>query len=146
MIDIKKVLNGGKKRVIPVIIIFLLAVGIITTIVHRSLSKSQKTIGNTQNPVLLIQRMDKLMESVKKQKSVVNTLDQKEEIHEVSAMDEVSLNGIIIWNTQKPLAFVNGQVVRLNDNVAGFRIIDIEDGSITLIDKQGEEKVVYLYE
>jgi hypothetical protein len=140
--NIEKILKVAKKNSALVIgTSLILIIAIIVPIKYKFGSQSQQT-SKIQIPAELIQRMDKLIDSID-QKTMAGVLSL--EMREVDLYDQLSLKGILYSNHQ-PLAIINNYVVGLGDEIEGFRVVEILEGSATLRDKNGKDRVIYLYE
>ena len=64
---------------------------------------------------------------------------------EEGAVDELQLTGIV-WSPTQPLAFVNGEAMRLQDRLGGLTLVAIEKESVRFSDEDGNVRVLNLYE
>jgi len=129
--------------------LILLFSAIIVSIVYGALSGQKKNDSKTQNPDILINRLDQLIESV--QEKSENTIrlsirktDKKNIEHKIPLATDAILTGIF-WNEDNPLAILNDKVVGINDEIGNFKVVQIKEKSVILVNKQGKNKIVYLY-
>ncbi len=52
----------------------------------------------------------------------------------------------ISWDKDQPLAFVNGEILAVEDEISGFKVVKIMEKSITMRDGEGETRVLSLYD
>ncbi|MDA0321963.1 MAG: hypothetical protein O2923_04505 [Verrucomicrobia bacterium] len=86
----------------------------------------------------------------------VRTISQLEETedepepdvqHVRSSGGKVSLHLTgISWNEKHPLAFVNGEILGVEDEISGFKVVKIMAESVTMKDGDGETTVLNLYD
>ena len=48
----------------------------------------------------------------------------------------------IVWNPKQPLVMVNGEVLGLNEELDGFKVVAIERDKVTFMDRQGNKQVI----
>jgi hypothetical protein len=51
----------------------------------------------------------------------------------------------IFWNEKNPLVELNGAIVGINEEVSGYRVIEIGRDRVTVEDKNGNRQTVLLY-
>ncbi|MFT5125030.1 MAG: hypothetical protein ACI9TH_002536 [Kiritimatiellia bacterium] len=57
----------------------------------------------------------------------------------------LTLTGIA-WSDTQPLAFIGGKVLRINDEIEGLMVVEIQPASIRLMDTKGALTRIVLYE
>ena len=149
-----------KKFVLIVSAMVLLAGAVIIAFGYTrgAASRLHKVAIKSQSTDELIGRLDKAMESInalgvsnKKQTAEsinalgVSNKGQADDYAGNIGLEKLSLSGIVS-TIDKPLAIVNGQVAAIGDKIEDFEVLDIKEKNIVVRDKNGEEKVINLYE
>ena len=135
-----KILINRKKRIFILGGIGLFAAIILITVVYGNIARSSGRSNISRDPGLLIKKLDNLLESVKR-KSNIN--GQKE--NSAYLIDKMVLQGIV-WTTQAPLAIIENRIVAAGDEIRNIKILEIEEKSITLRNRQGQTRIIHFYE
>ncbi len=118
---------------------------IVVFFIYNFLIKGSGEVEEEKSAHKLVEEIDETIKSIEEKKGIIkeDSLSQPEKEKKYSVSD-INLDGII-WKGENSLAFVNGEVVAVNDVIGGIRIVDIKKESITIIDNKGKEKNITLY-
>jgi len=134
----------------------LLIIAIMTTFIYKSLSRSQDTVAGVGTPSELIYTMDRLIGSIESKREHIRRrieFAKNEDVVDILVEEKIApasrnkmlLTGVV-YATSRPLAIINDRGVSLNAEINGFKVIEIKEKSIIIVDKEGSERTVYLYE
>jgi hypothetical protein len=165
----------GIKRVLLGIVLFVVLIGLVGLIVYelKGAGKfpraAKKSVTESHDTV--IGRIDKTLNDLKEQTdrpplNVAETLSNRPAVapeaveveparpvaQEPAAVREPAeekpvrpeLKGIF-WNEKNPLVELNGAIVGINEEVSGYRVIEIGRDRVTVEDKNGNRQTVLLY-
>ena len=159
--DQKQRLARLPAQLIPVLVFVLLLVGTIAGWgLARSKFRAMSSTDFQERYEDLVRQVSVLQSAVTRKVQAneialefnVRTIAQAEELEPgvvaepmTGAAPGLNLTGIS-WNEGQPLAFINGEILGVEDEISGYKVVKIMEESITMRDGEGGTRVLSLYD
>jgi len=147
ILEILEKMKDKEKMKAVIMGILLVAAFILLFAVYKDRVFPKKTAHAAQDPAVLMERIDVALDSIKRLEA--ENLDISSpamaKLKTVSPTISIMFTGVA-WNNNNPLAFVNGLVLGLDDPIGDATLKEINEENIMIVDSQGKEITVYLYE
>jgi hypothetical protein len=139
--NILKLFQSDKGMTLVMLLVSVLAIGMMITLVYHIVDRPRRVATMPKGLNELIRQLDKTIESVKAKAKIVplNFAITKEA--EAEDKDVFILNGVL-WSGGDSLAIINKKIVGIADRVGDCWITDIQENSVTIRCRSGEEKVL----
>lgn len=139
-----RLFRNDKGISILMLFVCVFAIGMVVTVIYHLVERPQRMANVPRGLDELVKQLDQTLDSVKEKTNVEALNFAVTPEAEADDDDTLVLNGVL-WSGVDSLAIINKKIVGIADRVGDCWVIDIEENSVNLRCRDGEERVLRCY-